>query len=84
VVIGSFPTYFAKLLGASLTFYIRGLLMFGGVGALIAQAAFVQTHRMDLYRRSGRLSLALAPLVVLSGVVVLPEFAANNFEPSLA
>jgi len=73
VIIGFFPSYFAKLLDTSLTFHVHGLLMFVWMGALIGQATFVRIRRMDLHRRAGKLSFALAPLVFLSGVIVIRE-----------
>lgn len=73
VVVGFFPSYFAKLLDTSLTFHVHGLVMFAWLGTLIAQATFVRNRRMDLHRRVGKLSFALAPVVVLSGVIVIRE-----------
>jgi hypothetical protein len=73
VIIGFYPSYFSKLLDTSFSFHVHGLLMFAWMGALIAQATFIRTHRMDLHRRAGKLSFALAPLIVLSGVIVIRE-----------
>jgi hypothetical protein len=49
VIIGFFPSWFAKLLDTSLIFHVHGLLMFAWMGALIAQATLVRTRRMDLH-----------------------------------
>lgn len=73
VIVGFFPSYFAKLLDTGLTFHVHGLLMFAWMGALIAQAALIRTRRMDLHRRVGKSSFVLAPLMVLSGVIVIRE-----------
>ena len=73
VIVGFFPSYFAKLLDTSLTLHVHALLMFAWLGALMAQATFVRTRRMDLHRRVGKVSFVLAPLIVLSGVIVIRE-----------
>ncbi|MEO7243767.1 MAG: hypothetical protein ABIX12_01260 [Rubrivivax sp.] len=70
-VVGFWPTYFSQLPGGPhLTHHLHGITMLLWVLLLITQALLVRTHRIALHRRLGRVSLVLAPLVVLSGIVV--------------
>jgi hypothetical protein len=73
VVLGFWPSYFASLQTWRLSVHIHSALMFYWMGALIAQASFVKTGRMDWHRRIGRTTFVIAPLIVFFGFLMMRE-----------
>lgn len=71
VVAGFWKTYFAVLFqGLDKTHHFHGIVMLLWVLLLINQAWLVRSRRFDIHRITGKISYALAPLVVISGIVV--------------
>jgi len=69
--VGFWPTYFTRIEAvASWRVHAHGALMLGWCLLLIAQAWLIRNRRGSLHRRLGRLSFLLAPLIVVSSVVV--------------
>jgi hypothetical protein len=73
VVLGFWPSYFTVLQSWRLSVHIHSALMFYWMGALIAQALFVKTGRMDWHRRIGRTTFVIAPLMVFFGFLMMRE-----------
>jgi hypothetical protein len=69
--VGFWPTYFTRVGAiASWRVHAHGALMLGWCLLLIAQAWLIRNRRGLLHRSLGRLSFLLAPLIVISSVVV--------------
>lgn len=70
-LVGFWPTYFVRLGEIpSWRVHVHGALMFGWIAMLIAQACLIRWRRQDTHRALGKFSYVLAPLIVISGVVV--------------
>ena len=66
------PTYFAPPKPVAETrVHLHGLLMFGWMALLIAQAGLIRAGHRGLHRGLGRVSYVLAPLVVVSTLGLL-------------
>lgn len=71
LVAGFWKTYFSVFFqDMHPTHHFHGLTMLLWVLLLITQAWLVRTRRLDIHRSTGKLSFVLAPLIVVSGVVV--------------
>lgn len=71
LVAGFWKTYFSVFFqGMHATHHFHGLTMLMWVLLLITQAWLVRKRRLDIHRSTGKLSFVLAPLIVVSGVVV--------------
>lgn len=71
LVAGSGKTYFSVLFqGLDKTHHFHGIVMLLWVLLLINQAWLVRSRRFDIHRITGKISYVLAPLVVISGIVV--------------
>ena len=69
--VGFWPTYFTRLETiASWRVHAHGALMLGWCLLLIAQAWLIRNRLGSLHRGLGKLSFLLAPLIVISSVVV--------------
>lgn len=69
--VGFWPTYFTRIGAmASWRVHAHGALMLGWCLLLIAQAWLIRDQRGPLHRRLGKASFLLAPLIVISSVVV--------------
>ena len=68
---GFWVTYFTRP-SETLSAYdhIHGLAMFGWTFMLISQSYLIRTNRRDIHRMMGKLSYLLAPLVVISTLVL--------------
>jgi hypothetical protein len=73
-LLGFSSTFFIPLLqqrfSAPAVIHLHGLLLFGWLLLLIAQATLVQTRRIGLHRQLGWCGLALGAAIVVSGVAV--------------
>lgn len=71
LVVGFWKTYFSVLFqNMHPTHHFHGIAMLLWVLLLINQAWLVRTGRLKLHRLTGKLSYGLAPLIVISGVIV--------------
>jgi hypothetical protein len=69
--VGFWPTYFTRMGAmASWRVHAHGALMLGWCLLLIAQAWLIRDRKGSLHRRLGKVSFLLAPLIVVSSVVV--------------
>lgn len=64
------PPYLSRLGDAELAAHVHAVLMTGWIALLVAQPQLVARERRALHRRLGRLSYALVPLIVLSGLAL--------------
>lgn len=70
-IIGFWPTYFTKLESmASWRVHAHGALLFAWCFLLIAQAWLIRSRHADWHRALGKVSYLLAPLIVVSALVV--------------
>ena len=70
-IIGFWPTYFTRLGEmASWRVHAHGALLFGWCLLLIAQAWLIRDRRGTWHRALGKTSYVLAPLIVISALVV--------------
>lgn len=82
LVLGFWNSYFSKLGEVEhFTHHLHALAMLGWVLVLIAQSWLIRTRRNPQHRLIGRMSLLLAPLVVISGVMVALYALANAKNP---
>ncbi len=71
LVLGFWKSYFSIIFdGPDSTHHFHGLAMLAWVLLLINQAWLARTKKLQLHRRIGKLSYLLAPLIVISGVLV--------------
>ena len=73
-VVGFWPSYFTVLASTRASVHVHGLLMLTWIAALAAQAVLIRTGQLVWHRRIGRLSFAVAPLIVAVGLFVTREF----------
>jgi hypothetical protein len=79
---GFWVTYFARPAGTVASWeHLHGVAMFGWCAMLIAQSFLVRSSRRDLHRALGKLSYALAPLIVVS-TIALANFRLNLRGPT--
>ncbi|NND44566.1 MAG: hypothetical protein HKN58_04530 [Xanthomonadales bacterium] len=82
LVLGFWNSYFSKLGEVGhFTHHLHALAMLGWVLVLITQSWLIRTGRNPQHRQVGKLSLLLAPLVVISGVMVALYALANTKDP---
>ena len=68
---GFWKSYFSILFrGVHLTHHFHAVVMMAWVLLLITQAWLIRTRRLALHRQTSKASYILAPLIVLSGVLV--------------
>lgn len=77
---GFWPSFFAALSSTQLPHLIHGFSATAWMLLPIGQAWLIKTRRRSWHRRVGWASLALAPVVVLSGLRVLQIFTLRNVE----
>lgn len=71
LIIGFWKTYFSVFFdGPDRAHHFHGLAMLAWVLLLINQAWLMRSRKIELHRMTGRLSYVIAPLVVVSGIVV--------------
>lgn len=70
-LVGFWPTYFVRLQEmASWRVHAHGALMFAWCVLLVAQAYLMRSGRRDWHRALGKSAFVLAPVMVLSGLIV--------------
>ena len=74
VVFGFWPSYFAALGSIRVSLHVHGLLMFAWMVGLVGQGILIQTGQRKWHRRVGRMSFAVAPAMVVTGLFVTREF----------
>ena len=50
--------------------HIHGMAMFGWCLLLIVQSSLIRTNRRDIHRQTGKLSYVLAPLIIISTILL--------------
>lgn len=71
LVAGFWKSYFSVMFqGMHVLHHFHGLTMLLWVLLLINQSWLIRTRRLKLHRATGKLSFVLAPLIVISGVMV--------------
>ena len=74
VIVGFWPSYFSvPLLDTRLSLHVHGITMLLWLGILVAQPWLIRSGNRDLHRRIGKISYALFPFIVVTGVVVTYE-----------
>ena len=70
-IIGFWPTYFTRIEEmASWRVHAHGVFLFGWCLLLVAQAWLIRDRRGNWHRALGKASYVLAPLIVVSALVV--------------
>jgi hypothetical protein len=77
---GFWPSFFAALSSNQVPHLIHGFSSTAWMLLPIGQAWLIKTRRRVWHRRIGYASLALAPIVVLSGLYILQIFTLRNVE----
>lgn len=68
---GFWVTYFTRPVETLVRLdHVHGIAMFGWCLMLIVQAALIRSHRRPIHRTVGRLSYVLAPLIVISTIML--------------
>jgi len=73
-VVGFWPSYFTAFASTRVSLHVHGLLMLTWMATLAVQAVLFRTGQLVWHRRIGRLSFAVAPLIVAVGLLVTREF----------
>ena len=76
--VGFFPSYFSKLGDTDAVHHFHGIMASAWMIMLITQAWLMRERKIQLHRKIGRLSLLLAPLFVLSGLLVVHVMLAST------
>lgn len=76
-VVGFWPTYFTALQSTRTSVHVHGFLMLTWMAALPAQAVLFRTGQLAWHRRIGRMSFAIAPLIIVVGLLVTHESLAR-------
>ncbi len=82
-LIGFWRSYFSKLTAPDVTFeqHFHGIAMLLWVLMLIAQAWLIRTRRRGAHRALGWTSVVLAPLLVVSGLLVIHDILTRMPSP---
>jgi uncharacterized membrane protein len=75
---GFWPSYFAQLSETRLSVHLHSTLMITWLAMLLTQAILVRRGQIGPHRNIGRVSLALAPLMVVTGLFVTREFVGRS------
>ena len=70
-IVGFYPTYFSRLGQTDAVHHFHGVMASLWMVMLIGQSALVRARRIALHRAVGRWSLAVVPLFLVSGVLVV-------------
>lgn len=80
-VVGFWQSYFSSLGTGHFTHHFHGIAMLLWVILLIAQSWFIRHGERSSHRQFGKLSFIIAPLVVISGVMVVFYSQGNAEDP---
>jgi hypothetical protein len=70
-VLGFWITYFARPTGTVHPYeHVHGMAMFGWTLMLIVQSFLIRSSRRDIHRQVGKLSYLLAPIIVVSSILL--------------
>ncbi len=83
-IVGFYPSYFAKLPDTDAVHHFHGILASVWMIGLITQSWLMRQGMMSAHRTIGKISLLVAPLFVISGILVVHVMLTNNDESSLA
>ncbi len=77
-LVGFYPSYFSRLPDTDLAHHFHGITGTVWMLLLIAQASLMRSRRVALHRRLGWSSLLVAPLFVLSGLLMMRTMLASD------
>lgn len=80
VFAGFWRTYFSMLGEVRTSYHVHGIIMLLWSVMIIGQAWFMRTGRREWHRRVGKTSLALAPLIVWSVLILAREMLHSGDE----
>ena len=83
-IIGFFPSYFAKLRDTDAVHHFHGILASVWMIGLITQSWLMRQGMISAHRTVGKISLLVAPLFVISGILVVHAMLTSHDELSLA
>ncbi len=83
-VVGFFPSYFARLRDTDAVHHFHGILASVWIVILVTQSWLMRQGMISAHRTVGKISLLVAPLFVISGILVLHVMLTNNDESSRA
>ncbi len=83
-VIGFFPSYFGNLRNTDAVHHFHGIVATIWMLGLITQSWLIRERMISAHRTIGRMSLLVAPLFVISGLLVVHVMLTKNDEASLA
>ena len=77
-----YPSYFSKLGEVDARRHFHGSVATAWVTLLVVQGLLMRSRRVALHRRLGKTAYVLAPLFVLSGLLIIQDMArgANPFQ----
>jgi hypothetical protein len=78
VVAGFFPSYFAKLGTTDAVHHFHGITATLWMLLLIGQSWLARVRKISLHRVFGKISLLLAPLFVISGIMIVRVMLAKS------
>jgi hypothetical protein len=82
VILGFYKSYYGLMpsfKGVSVAWHIHGTIMLSWFLLLIVQPILIRQHKFELHKKVGKISYALAPLVVLSILLVSKAQFLRNF-----
>jgi hypothetical protein len=83
-VVGFFPSYFSRLRTTDAVHHFHGVLASMWMFGLITQSWLMSQGKTALHRTLGKLSLLIAPLFILSGLLVVHVMLSSNDDFSKA
>ena len=83
-VVGFFPSYFSKLRDTDLVHHFHGIVASVWMIGLIVQSWLMRQGMIGAHRLVGKISLLVAPLFVISGLLVVHVMLTNHDESSVA
>ncbi len=79
---GFWPRYFSQLLDQSnWRFHFHGITLISWCVLMVLQASLIRTNKRSIHRKTGKLSYLIAPLVVIS-TIMLTHYQAKPLELS--
>ncbi|MBC3917670.1 hypothetical protein H8L32_09315 [Undibacterium sp. CY18W] len=78
VLIGFYPSYFARLTQLDPKHHFHGILATGWMLMLVVQSWLASRRKIYIHRTIGKLSLVIVPLFIVSGIMIMHTMLASH------
>ncbi|MFZ6653908.1 hypothetical protein [Undibacterium sp. TJN19] len=78
VFIGFYPSYFGRLAQLDVKHHFHGIMATIWMGMLVLQSWLATHRRLDIHRSIGKLSMVIAPLFVISGIIIMMTMLSSH------